>query len=295
MGRGARAGPARVSGGLTATAALSVDRCAGRQRIRWTHAWPIVLRPTGDDRVHLVHGAGGPLGGDVLSLAVDVGAGAELEVRSAGATLVQPGPAGERARWDTVVTVGPGAWLGWAPQAVIVSDGAAFDTSLRMELAAGARAAVREIVVLGRLGGRGGRYRSELTVTLGCETLLAHAVLLDGDDAALSGPGGSAGARAVGTMVVVGAGAGRDRSGESPGVRWAWTGLEGPGAMLMAVGAPGPVTALLDAASADLAAGRVAADRVAADLVDADRVAADRVGADRVAADRAQASGIRHP
>jgi hypothetical protein len=50
---------------LRAAAHVAVDAGPERQRVRWTHAWPVVLRPTGPDgdggdRVHLVHAAGGP-------------------------------------------------------------------------------------------------------------------------------------------------------------------------------------------------------------------------------------------
>lgn len=229
---------------------LAVDRTGPRQRIRWTHAWPVVLRPTGDDQVHLVHGAGGPLGGDVLGLAVQVGAGATLRVRSAGATLVQPGATAAPARWVTTVALAAGARLDWAPEPTIVTDAAAMEASLRLDVAAGAVAVVREVVVLGRHGCRGGRYRGELVVTVEGRPLIAHTTLLDGADPALAGPGGSAGARAVGTLLV--AGAVEDLpagSGERAGVRWAWSSLAGPGAVLLAVGDPGQVVAVVEAAA----------------------------------------------
>ena len=236
-----------VRDGLTATATLMADRDGGRPRIRWSHAWPVVLRPTGSEQVHLVHGAGGPLGGDVLALDVQVGDGAALRVRSAGATLVQPGRGGRAARWDTTVAVGTGGRLDWAPEPVIVTDGAEFDTSLRVCLGPGGSAVVRETVVLGRHGCAGGSYRGHLAVTLDGEPLLAHTTVLDGADRALCGPGGTAGARAVGSLVLAGR-AGPGGAGDEPGVRWAWSDLDGPGAVLMAVGDPGPVTAVLDAA-----------------------------------------------
>ena len=34
--------------GLQAAAAVTADVDGGRSRIRWTHAWPVVLRPTVD-------------------------------------------------------------------------------------------------------------------------------------------------------------------------------------------------------------------------------------------------------
>ncbi len=236
-----------VRDGVTAAATLTADRDGGRTRIRWSHAWPVVIRPTGAEQVHLVHGAGGPLGGDVLALDVQVGAGAALRVRSAGATLVQPGRGPDPARWHSVITVGAAGRFDWAPEPVIVTDGAAFDTSLRAELGAGASAVIREIVVLGRHGRAGGRYRGHLGVTVGGVPLLAHTTVLDGAHAALCGPGGTAGARAVGTLIVAGR-PGPSGAGEDPGVRWAWSELDGPGALLLAVGDPGAVTAVLDAA-----------------------------------------------
>jgi urease accessory protein len=96
-----------VRGALHAAAGARVTTGPHGQRIGWTHAWPVVLRPAGalpggGDRLHLVHAAGGPLGGDVLALDLDLGPGAWLAVHSAGATLVQPGAgptAGVPARW----------------------------------------------------------------------------------------------------------------------------------------------------------------------------------------------------
>jgi hypothetical protein len=180
-----------VRSALRAAAHVAVEARPARQRVRWTHAWPVVLRPTGPDgggdRVHLVP--------------------------------------------------------------TVVSDGAVLESTLRVELAAGATAQVREVVVLGRHGQRGGRCTSVLEVVVGGVPLLVHTTLLDGADAGLCGPAGTAGARAVGTLVCAGHGAAPAPSaGEAPGVRWAWSALDGPGAVLPAVGAPAAVTAVLAAA-----------------------------------------------
>ncbi|MEJ3654859.1 urease accessory protein UreD [Actinomycetes bacterium KLBMP 9759] len=207
------------------------------------------MRPTGERQVHLVQGAGGPLGGDALSLDVDVCSGAELRVRSAGATLVQAGTAGGAARWATTIRVGTGGRIDWAPEPTVVADGAALESRLRLELAGDATAAVREVLVLGRHGQRGGRFRGALSVTVGGRVLLAQTTLLDGADPVLAGPGGSAGARAVGTFLLVGAPVRPSGCGERAGVRWAWSALPGPGDLLTAVGEPGAVAAALAAAS----------------------------------------------
>ena len=236
---------------IRATTRVTVDGT----RVRWAHEWPVVLRPTGSGRIHLVHAAGGPLGGDDLALSVDVGAGAPLAVHSAGATLVQPGAGTDAAaRWTVDVRVGAGGHLHWAPEPTVVSDRAALQSVVRVMLAPGASATLREIVVLGRHGQRGGRYTGTTHVAIGEVDdevpLLAHTMMLDGADAALSGPAGTAGARAVGTLVRAGTlSLPEAEAGESDGVRWAWSPLDGPGAVLLAVGAPEAVTAVLDGAN----------------------------------------------
>jgi urease accessory protein len=246
---------------LTAAATLCVQPGPGRQRLTWSQAWPVVLRATGPDRVHLVHGAGGPLGGDVFSLDLALGAGSVLRMRSAASTLVQParvGPGGAGAgpaRWSVSADVGPGALLDWAPEATVVFTGAAIESRLHVRVGAGAGAVVRELVVLGRHGERGGRYRGELVVDVAGEPLLAHTTSLDGADSELGGPGGTAGARAVGTLVLAGTAAEQAAvpaaaAGEERGVRWASTELAGAGRMLVAAGEAGRVAAVLDAHAA---------------------------------------------
>jgi urease accessory protein len=172
-------------------------------------------------------------------------------MRSAGATLVQPGAgpaAGLPARWAVSAQVGAGGRLCWAPEPTVVSDGAVLESTLRVELAAGATAQIREVVVLGRHGQLGGRCTSRLNVVVDGVPLLVHTTVLDGADPGLCGPAGTAGARAVGTLVCAGHGASAAQAGEAAGIRWAWSALDGPGAVLLAVGTPAAVTAVLDAA-----------------------------------------------
>lgn len=241
-----------MRGAVRAATRVTVEAAEGAQRLRWAHTWPVVLRQTGAQRMHLVHAAGGPLGGDELAVDVQVGAGAAVAVHSAGATLVQPGAgaaAGVPARWTVTARVGAGGRLDWAPEPTVVADGAALGSTLRVELAAGAAASVREVVVLGRYGQRGGRYAGGLEVLVDGVPLIAHTTLLDGADPALCGPAGTAGARAVGTLVHAGAVGGRPAdAGETAEARWAWSPLDGPGAVLIAVGTPAAVTTVLDAA-----------------------------------------------
>jgi urease accessory protein len=148
------------------------------------------------------------------------------------------------------VDVAPDGRVHWAPEPTVVADGAALESTLTVTLAAGAAAAVREVVVLGRHGQRGGRYTGVTHVVVDGVALLAHTTVLDGADAALCGSAGTAGARAVGTVVCAGEAARPvGGQGEADGVRWAWSELEGPGAVLLAVGTPAAVTAVLAAAT----------------------------------------------
>lgn len=245
-----------VDAGAGAADAVGPDKAdsgGGVPRLRWRSAPPVVLRRTGPRQVHLVQAAGGPLGGDDLALRVRVDAATCLQVRSAGASVVQSGPA--PARWSLTADVADGAVLDWRPQPTVVCDGAELHSSVRVRLRPAAGAVLREEVVLGRAGQSGGRYRGALAVDLGGAPVLMHELVLDGADAALSGPAGSGGARVVGTLVVVGerlAGP-AEGAGEEPGLRWACSTLDGPGRMLIALGDTVPVVAgLLDRAAAQV-------------------------------------------
>jgi urease accessory protein len=220
---------------VKARAELTVDASG----VRWRSAAPVVLRPTGGHRIHLVQGAGGPLGGDDLALDVHVGTGCAVQLRSAAATVVQAGPsAGTAARWGVTASVADGAVLDWQPEPTVVCDRAHLHSRITVTLQRDARAVFREVVVLGRAGQRGGRFIGELVVDLDGAPLLAHTLLLDGADPALTGPAGTGGARAVGMLVELGhlAEDALPQVGEQPGLRWACSALEGPGRMVLALG-----------------------------------------------------------
>ncbi|MBO0851988.1 MAG: urease accessory protein UreD, partial [Pseudonocardia sp.] len=209
------------------------------QRVRWRAEPPVALRRTGPARVHLVQSAGGPLGGDELALTVRLAAGTRLDVASAAATVVQPGcVGGAAARWTVTAELGPGARLRWWPEPTVVCDGAELRATIRLRLDEGAGALVREEVRLGRHGQRGGRYRGTLAVDHAGEPLVRHATVLDGSDAALCGPAGTAGWRLVAGVLGVGVEPvpPLEPAAERDGLRWARHELAGPGWLLIAVG-----------------------------------------------------------
>lgn len=197
------------------------------------------MRRTGPTRVHLVAAAGGPLGGDELELRIHVGEGAELILGSAGATVSQPGrPGSGPGRWSVFADLEPGATLRWAPEPTVVCDGAELHASMRVNVAEGARALVREEVWLGRHGQLGGRFRGALAVDHAGRALLRHTTVLDGADPGLCGPAGTAGSRVVTTLVGAGGEPVPDSpaTGERDDLRWACHQLAGPGWLLVAVG-----------------------------------------------------------
>ena len=199
--------------------------------------------------MHLVQAAGGPLGGDELALDVRLGAGASLQLRSAAAMVVQAGHPPAAARWTVTAALADGAVLDWHPEPTVVCDGAELRSTMTVALEHGARAVLREEVVLGRAGQRGGRFTGELIVELAGAPLLAHTLLLDGADPVLDGPGGAGGARVAGMLAVVGEGIGAPPpgAGERPGLRWMCSALDGPGRLLLALGDRATdVTRLLD-------------------------------------------------
>ncbi len=228
---------------MKARASLDVDG----DRVRWRDATPVAVRPTGPGRVHLVQAAGGPLGGDELAIDLTVGDGGALEVRSAAATVALPGPHGTPAYWAVHATVA-GA-LRWWPEPTVVCAGADYRARLDVDLADGARLVLRELVVLGRVGEAGGRYRGRLAVRVGGVPLLDTETVLDGADAALSGPAGSAGYRVFGSVLVAGPDLPKldETAHVEAGVRTAVLPLEGPGQLLVALGS---TAAVVDAALA---------------------------------------------
>lgn len=238
---------------MRAGAELTVEAGPDAACLRWRCAPPVVLRQTGPNRVHLVQAAGGPLGGDELALDVHLGAGTCLQVRSASATVVQPSSPAVAAQWTVAADLADGAVLDWRPEPTVICDGAELRSSMTVVVQGGACAVLREVVVLGRAGQRGGRFHGALTVECDGVPLLAHTLLLDGADPVLAGPAGTGGARVVGMLTVVGEGiAGPPQdAGEELGLRWACSALDGPGHLLLALGdSPAVVSALLDKAAA---------------------------------------------
>lgn len=166
---------------------------------------PLVLRRA-PDAVYLVGGAAGPLGGDDLSLEIDVEDGATLRVRSAAATVVLPGRDGAESVLRLRAKIGAGARLEYLPEPVVVAGGARHRVEAAVSLAADAGLLFRDEIVLGRHGERGGSCVSRLRVDLGATPLVRHEVAVSGTDEVSLGPAVLGGHRVFASLLSVGCG-----------------------------------------------------------------------------------------
>jgi urease accessory protein len=163
---------------------------------------PLILRRT-PDAVYLASGAAGPLGGDTLELRIEVRAGTRLRLRTVAAAVALPGRYGQESRLTVTATVGAGARFEYLPEPTVAADGARHCTELTVRLAADAELVLRDEVLLGRHGERGGACRTRLIVDRAGRPLLRHELNVDGTDPASLGPAVLAGHRAVGTLLLV--------------------------------------------------------------------------------------------
>jgi len=122
-------------------------------------------RETGPGVVHLVGTAAGPLGGDEVTIRVQVGAGARLAVRSAGATIVQPGRPSPDSRLTLHLDVADEAELDVGCEPTVICHGAGHESAAVIELTGSGQVRLLEQVLLGRSGEPGGSWvgRTRLT------------------------------------------------------------------------------------------------------------------------------------
>jgi len=138
---------------------IHLNAAEGRARLE-TRAGALVPRVihTGpaSARVALVAGGALLLGGDRVRLDVTVGAGCTLELEDIGGTVAYNAD-GHKSEWIVDVTVEAGALLIWHGLPFVVADGANVDRRTSIILRGpGATACLRETIVLGRTGERGG-------------------------------------------------------------------------------------------------------------------------------------------
>ncbi|MHB8262269.1 MAG: urease accessory protein UreD [Acidimicrobiales bacterium] len=164
-------------------------------------AAPLFLRPCADD-IYLVGSAASPLGGDVVEMAVEVGAGATLTVKSVAAALARRGPHGMPSTFSTDIRVAEDASLYWLPEPGIACSGCDHRTRARITLERGAKLWWREEIVLGRYGESSGAWDSLLEVDYCARPLIRHKLSIG--QPGWDGPAVTAGYRVLGSLVVAG-------------------------------------------------------------------------------------------
>ncbi|RPF26448.1 urease accessory protein UreD [Georgenia muralis] len=169
------------------------------------------------------------LGGDHVAVEVEVGDGASLEiVETAGTVAYDAG--GEPSSWSVRVRLGAGARLTWEGLPFVVADGADVLRTTDVELGDGARALLREVLVLGRTGETGGALRARTSVRqAGAELLVED---LDLGPTARTAPGVLGRARVVDTVLALGW---RPPAGD-PSARGTRFDLDGAGALARLLG-----------------------------------------------------------
>jgi urease accessory protein len=105
----------------------------------------------GSALAHLHNVSGGVLGGDRLSLAVSVGAGASVQLTTTGGTRIyRPRKGAPPTTQTNEIRVGKDALLEYVPDAIIPFAGARFTQRTRIDLAAGAGLFWWEVIAPGR-------------------------------------------------------------------------------------------------------------------------------------------------
>ncbi|ASR56394.1 urease accessory protein UreD [Cellulomonas sp. PSBB021] len=213
---------------------VEVERAGDRVRcvLRAGRLAPRVL--TQDDRgvtVALVATGALLLGGDHVHVDVRVGDGVALELVETSGTVAYHGR-GRAASWAADVHVGRGASLVWDALPFVVSDGADVTRTTSVHVHDEGAALLRETLVLGRDGQRGGLLRSATRAVVGGRDLLVEELDLTGPHIA---PGVLGDARVVDSVLL----AGRRPPGGAPGDETRGIvvlDLHGPGALARAVG-----------------------------------------------------------
>ncbi|MGH3726428.1 MAG: urease accessory protein UreD [Mycobacterium sp.] len=133
-------------------------------------------RITDTDTIHLVGIAANPLGGDEISVRIEVGVGAALRVRSVAAAVALPGRHTDRSStsWDCSVQ----GELDLDPAPTIVAANASHHSRVTVHGPAGATLRLRERVQIGRAGESSGFWTGQLDADIDDRPLLRHRIEL---------------------------------------------------------------------------------------------------------------------
>jgi urease accessory protein len=155
-----------------------------------------------DCTAHVALSAAGMLllGGDVVHVEVDVGPDCTLELEDVGGMVAYDAPA-SASRWTVDARVGSRATLLWRALPLVLAGGARVERRTDIDLDRGARAVLRETIVLGRQAETGGSLTSHLSITDPDGPVLEETLEVDGS---LPEPGILGPARVLDAVIAVG-------------------------------------------------------------------------------------------
>jgi urease accessory protein len=223
---------------LKGTARLVVDRSGATDMYSEP---PFAIRRSGG-RYIVVGSAAAPVGGDELSLCIDVVDGATAHVTTAAATMLWPAPTGMVASTlTTTLNVGANSCLVWSPEPSVSVVGSQHVAHTSVFLASGASCMIVEEIALGRHAELPGSVDAVLRVERDGAVLVHHGELYGIGSGGWGNAVGTGDARHVFTAVLVGMGeVSESRTYMSPTLSAAWLPIAHDAAMVLAVGPDRP-------------------------------------------------------
>jgi urease accessory protein len=151
-------------------------RCEAPQLLRITEGGGDTPSPMA--QLHVVGGAAGPLGGDALTLTMDLDPGAQVRLRSVAASLAQPDPLRRPSSSMVRVAVGAGAVLDAWPEPLVSVKGSHHTMDVTLDVASDARVRWVDEVVLGRHDEPGGTVVLRQRLTCGGRVVMVSETTL---------------------------------------------------------------------------------------------------------------------
>ncbi len=155
----------------------------------------------------LINTAGGATGGDRFEIDAHAEPGAHLRLTTQAAERAYRALPGEQARIRNRLSVAEGARLDWLPQETILYETCDLDRTLRVDLAADARALIVEPVIFGRAAMgeqlRSARFRDRIEIRRDGRPIYLDAMRFKGDVTAhLAHPAVADGAAAMACVLL---------------------------------------------------------------------------------------------
>lgn len=181
-----------------------------RQLAQSGSAKAMLPRTSGLPEVVFVNTSGGLTAGDRLELSLALGKGVAAIATTQTAERAYRAGNGPAARVKVSLSVAQGGWLDWLPQEMILFNGARMHRETEISLALGAGCLSVETLVLGRaaMGERVTQLdlRDSRTIRCNGQPLAAERLHLNGAALSRTGAAMLGGARAITTLIRIGAG-----------------------------------------------------------------------------------------